>query len=116
MEEAPGRVTLISPSPPPTAAAVAAAAAHALAPVACRAVLYITSRPPPTLADPDEWSADCISFVTDCLIKDPAHRPSLGRLLDHRFVTEVGRSALREQARAPLRRERHCERCERRPA
>jgi serine/threonine protein kinase len=37
---------------------------------------------------PDHISPECISFMQDCLIKDPENRPSCEDLLDHAWITK----------------------------
>eukprot|EP00300_Choanocystis_sp_HF-7_P001774 c11421_g1_i1.p1 GENE.c11421_g1_i1~~c11421_g1_i1.p1 ORF type:complete len:417 (+),score=122.07 c11421_g1_i1:74-1324(+) len=62
-----------------------------------RAIFMIPARPPPTLNNPSEWSAEFNDFIAKCLVKDPAERPSAETLLTHPFVArKVSRSSLLE--------------------
>ncbi|GAX84166.1 hypothetical protein CEUSTIGMA_g11589.t1 [Chlamydomonas eustigma] len=40
---------------------------------------------------PDSISPECISFIQDCLIKDPENRPSCEDLLDHSWISKSAR-------------------------
>eukprot|EP01116_Phalansterium_solitarium_P016361 TRINITY_DN3790_c0_g1_i2.p1 TRINITY_DN3790_c0_g1~~TRINITY_DN3790_c0_g1_i2.p1 ORF type:complete len:741 (-),score=170.58 TRINITY_DN3790_c0_g1_i2:638-2782(-) len=51
-------------------------------------VLYeLSHRPPPTLKNPEKWTADFIDLLSHCLVKDPAQRWSAPQLLQHPFMT-----------------------------
>jgi serine/threonine protein kinase len=52
-----------------------------------RALFLIPTRPPPTLAHPNKWSADFAAFLALCLVKDPDGRASIDKLLAHPFIT-----------------------------
>ena len=47
-------------------------------------ILNIVRLEPPPIAD--KWSPLFQDFVKQCLIKDPAQRPSVAQLLEHEFV------------------------------
>ena len=49
----------------------------------------IPTKPPPGLREAEEWSAAMRSLVADCLVKDPAQRPSADQLLLHPFVVKA---------------------------
>merc|ERR1712176_1594737 len=51
-----------------------------------RAIFVIPSKPPPTLADPDNWSPEMLDFIRCCLHKDPAQRYDSALLSQHPFV------------------------------
>merc|ERR1712176_502113 len=51
-----------------------------------RAIFVIPSKPPPTLADPDNWSPEMLDFIRCCLHKDPAQRYDSALLSNHPFV------------------------------
>jgi serine/threonine protein kinase len=54
-----------------------------------KAIFYIATQPPPTLANKTKWSHEFYSFVEACLIKDPARRPSSSDLLGSEFIRRV---------------------------
>eukprot|EP00457_Paulinella_chromatophora_P008221 gb/GEZN01008251.1/.p1 GENE.gb/GEZN01008251.1/~~gb/GEZN01008251.1/.p1 ORF type:complete len:410 (-),score=51.26 gb/GEZN01008251.1/:221-1363(-) len=56
-----------------------------------RALFQIPTSPPPTLPDPENWSNRFISFLANCLVKDPSLRPSAEQLLKHPFISNAGR-------------------------
>ncbi|KAL2085688.1 hypothetical protein ACEWY4_019008 [Coilia grayii] len=45
--------------------------------------------PPPTLHQPEIWSAECNDFIGKCLIKDFELRPNVPDLLQHAFIKQV---------------------------
>jgi len=47
-----------------------------------RALFLIPANKPPTLAQPRKWSKQFRDFLKQCLIKDPAKRPSAKTLLN----------------------------------
>jgi len=51
-----------------------------------RVIFLIPARPPPTLQDQSKWSSEFNDFLSICLQKDPAKRPSASSLLAHPFV------------------------------
>uniref|UniRef100_A0A8D8LQU5 non-specific serine/threonine protein kinase n=1 Tax=Cacopsylla melanoneura TaxID=428564 RepID=A0A8D8LQU5_9HEMI len=53
---------------------------------AMSALYHIAQNDTPTLASSD-WSDSFVHFVTSCLAKNPADRPSSGRLLSHGLIT-----------------------------
>ena len=55
----------------------------------------IPANPPPTFADPEDYSVDFRDFVRQCLVKDPQNRPSADELLQHPFV-QRGKSVNRD--------------------
>jgi serine/threonine protein kinase len=59
-----------------------------------RAALKIPMSPPPTLPDPNYWSADFHSFLAACLVKDFRSRPSAQQLLSHPFIVNAPSSAI----------------------
>ncbi|RWS24092.1 serine/threonine-protein kinase 3-like protein, partial [Leptotrombidium deliense] len=52
-----------------------------------RAIFMIPTKPPPSFRDPDRWSPEFIDFVSRCLVKNPEHRASANKLLQHEFIT-----------------------------
>jgi len=51
-----------------------------------RALLLITTRPPPTLLKPDQWSKEFNHFLESSLALEPAKRASAEELLMHPFM------------------------------
>jgi len=51
-----------------------------------RAIFVIPTKPPPTLADPDNWSPEMLDFIRCCLHKDPSQRYDSALLSSHPFV------------------------------
>jgi len=51
-----------------------------------RAVFLISSSPPPTLTEPDKFSAELNDFLSHCLIKNPDDRYTSEQLLQHPFI------------------------------
>lgn len=49
----------------------------------------IPTKPPPTFKNPADWSSEFISFVSQCLIKNPEERKSATELLE---VADIGHS------------------------
>ena len=41
----------------------------------------IPNRPPPRLQTEGRWSKEFVDFISKCLVKEPAHRPSAQQLL-----------------------------------
>ena len=42
--------------------------------------------------NPEDWSADLVSFVAACLVKDPLLRPDITTLLAHPFLMQAAGS------------------------
>lgn len=61
-----------------------------------RAIFMISSKPAPTLKEPEKWSSEMQDFVSKCLVKDCEKRATASELLRHpwiRFtVREIGAS------------------------
>jgi serine/threonine protein kinase len=59
-----------------------------------RAIFIISSRPAPTLKEPDKWSPDMVDFLGRCLVKNCEQRATAAELLKHpwlrRTVKEIG--------------------------
>jgi hypothetical protein len=51
-----------------------------------RAIFVIPTRPPPTLADTERWSASFREFVALCLVKNPEERADTAELMRHPFI------------------------------
>ncbi|KCV71303.1 STE/STE20/MST protein kinase [Fonticula alba] len=51
------------------------------------AMMMIPSKPPPTVSQPERFSPLFLDFISRCLVKDPAHRPSSKDLLSHPFLS-----------------------------
>ncbi|GMI07020.1 hypothetical protein TrVE_jg286 [Triparma verrucosa] len=60
-----------------------------------RAIFIIPQKPPPTLADPDQWSPAMLDFVRICLHKNPSQRPDSSMISSHQFIRQDV-SALRD--------------------
>ncbi|CAH0603393.1 unnamed protein product [Chrysodeixis includens] len=54
-----------------------------------RALFQIVRNPPPSLMKPAMWSNDINDFITECLEKNPEHRPYMMELEEHPFVQSV---------------------------
>ncbi|XP_038611640.1 myosin-IIIa isoform X2 [Tachyglossus aculeatus] len=54
-----------------------------------RALFKIPRSPPPTLQQPDLWSAEFNDFINKCLTKDYEKRPTVSDLLQHEFISQV---------------------------
>jgi serine/threonine protein kinase len=54
-----------------------------------RVMFKIVEEDPPTFRDKSKWSDPFVSFVTTCLVKDPALRPSIQNLLSHPFLSGI---------------------------
>uniref|UniRef100_A0A0N5AE19 Serine/threonine-protein kinase cst-1 n=1 Tax=Syphacia muris TaxID=451379 RepID=A0A0N5AE19_9BILA len=50
-----------------------------------RAIFMIPTKPPPTFKNPEEWSDEFKSFVSQCLIKNPEERKAAVELLEAEF-------------------------------
>ncbi|XP_069047374.1 myosin-IIIa isoform X4 [Lepisosteus oculatus] len=55
-----------------------------------RALFKIPRNPPPSLHQPELWSADFNDFIYKCLIKDFEQRPHVPDLLQHAFIKQIG--------------------------
>jgi hypothetical protein len=51
-----------------------------------RVIFIIPSRAPPTLSNPDNYSADMNDFIARCLVKDQTARPDAKMLTAHKWV------------------------------
>ena len=51
-----------------------------------RALFKISSAPPPTLANPSEWTACFAEWISLCLQKEPSERSDADALLAHGFI------------------------------
>ncbi|XP_068091757.1 myosin-IIIa isoform X2 [Hyperolius riggenbachi] len=54
-----------------------------------RALFKIPRNPPPTLRQPELWSAEFNDFINMCLTKDFEKRPTVCDLLEHPFITQI---------------------------
>ncbi|XP_068083360.1 neither inactivation nor afterpotential protein C [Anabrus simplex] len=54
-----------------------------------RALFQIVRNPPPTLFRPASWSKLYNDFITECLEKNPEHRPFMVELVEHPFLEAV---------------------------
>ncbi|PZC83270.1 hypothetical protein B5X24_HaOG208034 [Helicoverpa armigera] len=54
-----------------------------------RALFQIVRNPPPGLMKPAMWSNDINDFITECLEKNPEHRPYMMELEEHPFIQSV---------------------------
>ncbi|KAK0157852.1 hypothetical protein PV328_011542 [Microctonus aethiopoides] len=54
-----------------------------------RTLFQIVRNPPPTFYRPDNWSANFIDFITECLEKNPENRPVMAELMEHPFISEL---------------------------
>ncbi|CAB0018434.1 unnamed protein product [Nesidiocoris tenuis] len=54
-----------------------------------RALFQIVRNPPPTLYRPANWSQDYNDFISECLTKNPEHRPYMSELIQHPFFSEL---------------------------
>ncbi|KAF9811956.1 hypothetical protein SFRURICE_021313 [Spodoptera frugiperda] len=54
-----------------------------------RALFQIVRNPPPSLLKPAMWSNDINDFITECLEKNPEHRPYMMELEEHPFIQSV---------------------------
>lgn len=62
------------------------------------AMQLVPSRPPPTVADPKNFSANFNDFVATCLVKDPSLRFTANGLAAHPFIkSSKGSAVLRER-------------------
>lgn len=62
-----------------------------------RAMLLIPYSDPPTLKRPTRHSAKFKSFIKDCLVSNPDHRPSCIELSGHSFLRDVDINTLKEK-------------------
>lgn len=51
-----------------------------------RALFQIVRNPPPGLNRPSNWSNDLNDFISECLEKNPEHRPYSMELIEHPFI------------------------------
>uniref|UniRef100_G3WLT4 non-specific serine/threonine protein kinase n=1 Tax=Sarcophilus harrisii TaxID=9305 RepID=G3WLT4_SARHA len=54
-----------------------------------RALFKIPRSPPPTLRQPELWTAEFNDFINKCLTKDYEKRPTVSDLLQHEFITQI---------------------------
>ncbi|KAL0491276.1 serine/threonine-protein kinase pakC [Acrasis kona] len=54
-----------------------------------KALFVITTNPPPTLDNPDQWSESFINFLDQCLVKDVSVRSTCQQLLQHPFIQKA---------------------------
>ncbi|NWY90611.1 MYO3A protein, partial [Loxia curvirostra] len=54
-----------------------------------RALFKIPRNPPPTLQQPELWSAEFNDFINKCLTKDYEKRPTVSTLLQHDFIKQI---------------------------
>ncbi|KAM5158311.1 myosin-IIIa [Mantella aurantiaca] len=54
-----------------------------------RALFKIPRNPPPTLRQPELWSAELNDFICKCLTKDFEKRPTVCDLLEHAFIRQI---------------------------
>ncbi|XP_061706914.1 neither inactivation nor afterpotential protein C isoform X2 [Cydia pomonella] len=54
-----------------------------------RALFQIVRNPPPSVNRPAMWSNDINDFITECLEKNPEHRPYAMELEEHPFIQSV---------------------------
>lgn len=54
-----------------------------------RMIFQILRNPPPTLYRPSNWSTNFNDFISECLEKNPEHRPYLIEMLEHPFLAEL---------------------------
>ncbi|KAI9007065.1 kinase-like domain-containing protein [Gaertneriomyces semiglobifer] len=67
-----------------------------------RAMFKIPFLPPPTLTEPQRYSAAFNDFVASCLTKDPSKRPSAADLLKHSFIERYVGLSNTDELRRPL--------------
>lgn len=60
---------------------------HEMTPM--RVLLKIQKSDPPKLDYPSKWSKEFNDFLSQCLVKDPAQRPTADQLLNHPFVRDA---------------------------
>ncbi|XP_019889251.2 myosin-IIIb isoform X2 [Ooceraea biroi] len=82
-----------------------------------RALFQIPRNPPPSLKNPDIYSAELTDFIAECLVKDLEHRPFASELKEHPLLrgTEQVAERIREQLREEIRRQRADGRIHRQP-
>ncbi|XP_053672779.1 neither inactivation nor afterpotential protein C [Anopheles nili] len=56
---------------------------------ATRAMFQIVRNPPPTLYRQSNWSQEYNDFISECLEKNPDHRPFIMEIIEHPFLTQV---------------------------
>ncbi|XP_055680754.1 neither inactivation nor afterpotential protein C isoform X2 [Lutzomyia longipalpis] len=54
-----------------------------------RVMFQIVRNPPPTLNRPANWSQNYNDFISECLEKNPEHRPFMVEVMEHPFFTEL---------------------------
>ncbi|XP_071448821.1 neither inactivation nor afterpotential protein C isoform X2 [Hetaerina americana] len=54
-----------------------------------RALFQIVRNPPPTLYRPANWTQNYNDFISECLVKNPDHRPFSVEVMEHPFLTSL---------------------------
>lgn len=54
-----------------------------------RALFQIIRNPPPQLRRVSDWTQDFVDFISECLVKNPDHRPVMLEVLEHPFIQGV---------------------------
>ncbi|XP_062548294.1 neither inactivation nor afterpotential protein C [Armigeres subalbatus] len=54
-----------------------------------RTMFQIVRNPPPTLYRPANWTQNYNDFITECLEKNPDHRPFMMEIMEHPFLTQL---------------------------
>uniref|UniRef100_A0A0A9Z196 Neither inactivation nor afterpotential protein C n=1 Tax=Lygus hesperus TaxID=30085 RepID=A0A0A9Z196_LYGHE len=54
-----------------------------------RALFQIVRNPPPTLYRPANWTQNYNDFISECLVKNPEHRPYMAELMEHPFLADL---------------------------
>ncbi|XP_065571075.1 neither inactivation nor afterpotential protein C-like isoform X2 [Artemia franciscana] len=54
-----------------------------------RAMYQIMNNPPPLLKTWTEWSTEYNDFISECLVKNPEHRPVMMEVFEHPFIQQV---------------------------
>ncbi|XP_046386617.1 neither inactivation nor afterpotential protein C isoform X2 [Ischnura elegans] len=54
-----------------------------------RALFQIVRNPPPTLYRPANWTQNYNDFISECLVKNPEHRPFSVEVMEHPFLTSL---------------------------
>uniref|UniRef100_A0A0S7EJS5 STK3 n=3 Tax=Poeciliopsis prolifica TaxID=188132 RepID=A0A0S7EJS5_9TELE len=54
-----------------------------------RAIFMIPTNPPPTFRKSEHWTKEFTDFVKKCLVKNPEHRATATKLLQHPFISQA---------------------------